>query len=123
MADGSISPSAGPEQRVALRHRCSFAALTRLIDSATGKKHFAWVHDISASGVAFDLRLPPAPGAELLCQLKGNRPEECFEVRATVIHARLVDGLHRVGCHFLEPFPPDRLEAVLRRLRDEMRVA
>jgi len=124
MAEPSVLTTAAPtslpearEQRTALRHRCSLAALTRLYHPATGQRYFAWVHDVSGSGVAFDLRVPLEPGQELVCLLKGNRPGECYQVSAEVLHARPVEGLYRVGCRFAAPLPQEQLEAVLQRLR------
>jgi hypothetical protein len=110
-------PPDGHEQRIARRHRCSLAALTRLYEPATGKHYFAWVHDISARGVAFDLRALLEPGQEVRCLLTGSRPEQRYEVLAEVVHAGLIDGLHRVGCRFRAPLPQDQLDAVLCKLR------
>jgi hypothetical protein len=116
-AEPAAPPSSESEQRFAMRHRCSLSALTRLYLPATGQRYFAWVHDLSVIGVAFDLRTQFEPGQVLCCQLKGLRVEECFEVRAFVVHVQLIDGLYRAGCQFFEPLPPECLEAVLRKLR------
>jgi hypothetical protein len=105
------------EQRRAWRHRCSLAALTKLYDAATCRQHFAWIHDISSTGVAFEMRTALEGGREVLCRLRGNEPGERFEVAAQVIHCRPADGLFRVGCRFHEPFAGAQLDAVLRRLR------
>ncbi len=105
------------EQRVAPRHGCSLAALIQVVVPATGRRCFAWVHNISTSGVALDLRTPLDSGLEIVCKLKGLLPTEQYEMRAQVVHNRLCDGLHRAGCRFAVPFPEDHLEAVLRKLR------
>lgn len=113
----SAQPTAGVEQRVAPRHSCSLAALTQLVVPATGQRYFAWVHDISASGMALDMRAPLEAGAEIVCRLKGTHADEQFETKAQVVHLRLNDGLYRTGCKFATPFPATHLEAVLRKLR------
>src|SRR5947209_5794769 len=90
--------SGGSEQRTAPRHGCSLAALTQVYLAATRERYFAWVHDVSTGGVALDMRTLLAPGQDIVCRLKGTRPEEVFEVAARVVQARFCDGLHRVGC-------------------------
>jgi hypothetical protein len=110
---GADAPS---EQRIAPRHRCSLAALTQINVVGNPRKLFAWIHNISASGVALDMRTPLEAGQEIQCRLKGLAAGEVFETRAHVVHVRLLDGLYRTGCKFLEPFPAAQLEAVLRKI-------
>jgi hypothetical protein len=104
------------EQRRAARHRCSLAALIRLYLPASGQRFFAWVHDISASGVALDMRVHLDPEQALLCQMKGIGAEPCFEVAGRIVYVKLEDGLYRVGCKFDVPLAAERLASVLRKL-------
>jgi hypothetical protein len=113
----------GAEKRLTPRHSCSLAALTQVHIPGSRQRFFAWVHDISAGGVALDMRTPLQSGKEVLCRLKGLEAHECFEVRALVVHVRLSDGLYRTGCRFLEPLPSAHLAAVLRKLRGTLQAA
>src|SRR3954469_1753593 len=79
------TPSGDSERRATWRYGCGLAALTRLHLPQTGERFFAWVHDVSLQGIAFDLLTALENGQALEFQLRQSETER-LDLRAQVVH-------------------------------------
>jgi len=61
------------DQRKHRRHCCGKVTLTRLSLPATETPMYAWVHDISETGIGLDVLNPLPAGAELVFELKRDK--------------------------------------------------
>ena len=111
-------PAKRSDRRRASRHGFGGPVLVRLYLPDVNEFTFSWLHDVSTSGVAFDLLRPLEAGQELLFQLR-TAPADRVELEARVVHATHAKGFCRVGCRFAQPMPHDRLRAIVRQLRVE----
>lgn len=126
MADALISsatksaslprPPVPSERRTLVRHCCNMASLARLYSERTGEHYFAWIHDVSSAGIAFEALGPFEPGAKLVFQLNDPGDRDDFSVRVQVVHSTADQGMYRVGCQLDEPLPAAWLQAILGRL-------
>ena len=112
------TPQGEAERRASWRYGCGLAALTRLHLTRTGERFFAWVHDVSLTGIAFDLLSAVEHGQPVEFQLRRSETDR-LDLRAQVVHTTFADGLCRVGCVFDEPLPQSLFAAILRQLRGD----
>ena len=82
------------------RYCCGTVTLTRVALAAADVAYFAWVHDISESGIGLDVLAPMATGVDLVFELKRGAGNDKLRVNAQVIHATAVGPFYRVGCKF-----------------------
>jgi hypothetical protein len=106
-----------PEQRSQLRHVCGKITLTRLSLSAVSEAaYFAWVHDISDSGIGLDVLGRLGAGVDIVFELKGSGENEKIRLHAQVIHATPVGKFFRLGCKFTRPLRPAVLATIVSKM-------
>lgn len=112
------TPADDLEQRARGRHLCGTITLAKLsLPAAAEATYFAWVHDISESGIGLDLLGRVAAGVEIVFELKGSGDSEKIRLHAQVIHATPVGSFYRLGCRFTSPLRPSVLAAIMRKVR------
>jgi hypothetical protein len=106
------------ERRTTMRYGCNMGQLARLYVKVTGEQSCGWIHDVSATGIAFDTLVPFDPGTDLMFELRDIGPTDHFAAHVQVMHSTAHEGLYRVGCKLEEPLPVAWLNAILGRLAD-----
>jgi hypothetical protein len=99
------------------RHLCGTIALTKLSLPAAAVTYFAWVHDISESGIGLDLLSRLGAGAEIVFELKGSTDNEKIRLHAQVVHTTAVGAFYRLGCRFMAPLRPAVLATIMGKMR------
>jgi hypothetical protein len=106
------------EQRSRPRQLCGTITLTKMsLPAAADATYFAWVHDISESGIGLDMLGRLGIGVEIALELKGSDDTEKICLHAKVIHATQVGSLYRLGCRFMVPLRPSVLATIMRKMR------
>jgi hypothetical protein len=120
----AIAQSAAPgqvpaeaDQREHPRYGFGTITLTRLCVGATELSYFAWVHDISESGIGLDVVKPLGAGADIIFELKCTG-ERKVRVYAQVVHATPAGPFYRLGCKFTRRLRPWVLRAILDKMHD-----
>jgi PilZ domain len=107
---------ADSERRTSTRYGFGAAALIRLYLPGRDEQMYGCLHDLSATGIAFDLLGAVECGEMVVAKLRTAETTR-VEVQAEVVHATAAHGLCRVGCRLAEPMDPDVLHAILRQAR------
>jgi hypothetical protein len=107
----------GPEHRAQQRHYAGRIFLTRVSLPGTDISYFAWVHDVSETGIGLDLLTPLSPGTDIAFELRGTGTFEKVRVYAQVVHATPVGPFYRLGCRFTLPLRPSVLATIRTRMR------
>jgi PilZ domain len=106
------------EKRSRPRHLSGTITLTRLsLATVDDASYFAWVHDISESGIGLDVLGRLGAGVDIVFELKGSGENEKIRLHAQVIHATPVGTFFRLGCKFTRPLRPAVLAAVVSKMR------
>ena len=114
---GDTAAAAESEQRSRPRHTCGTVTLTRLsVSAAADLTYFAWVHDISDSGIGLDVLGKLGAGVEIVFELKGSGDNEKIRLHAQVVHATPVGAFYRLGCRFTTPLRPAVLATITRKM-------
>jgi hypothetical protein len=104
------------EQRLRPRQLCGTITLIKMsLPAAADTTYFAWVHDISESGIGLDMLGRLGIGVEIALELKGSDDTEHIRLHAKVIHATQVGSLYRLGCRFVVPLRPSVLARIMRK--------
>jgi hypothetical protein len=104
--------SAQADQRAHRRHCCGTLMFTRLSLPGVNNSAFAWVHDISESGMGLDVLSPLTAGVGLVFELKREN-SRTIRVYAQVVHATLAGSFYRLGCRLTRPLRPSVLRDVM----------
>jgi PilZ domain len=105
------------EHRAQKRHLGGTITLTRLsLTAVDDASYFAWVHDISETGIGLDVLGRLGAGVNIVFELKGSGENEKIRLRAQVIHATPVGSLFRLGCRFTRPLRPAVLATIVRKM-------
>jgi hypothetical protein len=102
----------GADQRVHQRRLCGIMIFTRLSLPGINNTAFAWIHDISESGIGLDVLGPLATGVELVFELK-REVGRTIRIYAQVVHATHAGSFCRLGCRLTRPLRPMVLRDVL----------
>jgi hypothetical protein len=114
----SVRPTAKKSNmRARPRYGAGTVTLTRVALASTTVKYFAWVHDISETGIGLDVLGPLGAGAELIFELKSSGPEQRIRFHARVMHATRVGLFYRLGCRFIKSLQPTTMTAILKQMR------
>src|SRR5260370_31196211 len=121
------SPAADPapardgdelDNRSEPRHLGGTITLTRLsLAAVDDASYFAWVHDISETGIGLDVLGRLRAGVNIVFELKGSRENEKIRLHAQVIYATPVGTLFCLGCRFTRPLRPAVLDTIVRKMR------
>lgn len=107
------------EHRSRPRYVSGKITLTRLsLAAVNDATYFAWVHDISDSGIGLDVLGRLGAGVDIVFELKGSSENEKIRLHAQVIHATPVGKFFRLGCKFTRPLRPAVLATIMSKMRD-----
>src|SRR5256885_2237818 len=87
----------GADQRTHLRHCCGTVTFARLSLPTAKGSLFAWVHDISETGIGLDVLNPLPAGVDLVFELKRDK-QKAIQVHAQVVHSTPTNAFYRLGC-------------------------
>jgi hypothetical protein len=100
VAERRIRPtqaSKGADQRAHRRHCCGTVTFARLSLPHAQTSLFAWIHDISETGIGLDVLNPLPAGVDLVFELKRER-RPAIQIHAQVVHATPTSAFYRLGC-------------------------
>lgn len=104
----------GRTTRQSQRHRFTLATSGKLHFPSSGRSVYAWVSDLSASGVGLTLPVPLDEGTELVLHLRSARGKSVHQWAARVVRAtREGDDAWHIGLAFCKKLAPDVLDSLL----------
>jgi hypothetical protein len=118
--NATTAPRAGRTEsdlRAAHRYGGGTVTLARLARAGASSSRFAWLHDISETGLGLDVLLPLSSGTDIVFEMRGSCEGERIRLHARVVHATRAGEFCRLGCRLTEPLPPALLSSILRKAR------
>jgi len=110
----SSPPSVGPERRSNQRYPFREAASCYALNAKRFERYWAWIRDVSVSGVGMLLSRPLEPETLLIIEAQSTSRRLLLPLTARVVHStKQTEGNWVIGCAFIRELNAEELQALL----------